>query len=270
MSDVVRDVPDGGHAAGPGFGVGQPTTCSGRSDQGCRGLTIVQNGQTRSIDRRAEDHRRLHQDGRVRKFLLRSQRPRPFSPRKPSSWCARKLEWVIASSTVAGNVCALWRWYHQRSTRPTSVERCSRKERASPIQRTPYVLEEAIVATTPLFMPGEADTRAIIYRHRCPAASTSSRDGRAPRLLRLRRRSFPQVPCLPTNHTPGVYVERMIQIPRTEFSGVERPNPPSAERRLTGLASPDAGQLLRHRTAPQAGFDCEPGFRHTRLVELRA
>ena len=262
MADVVSDVPDGVTLLVPGFGVGQPhNLLRALYDQGAKNLTIVQNGQSNpSTDERVKTTGDFIQNGRVRKLIASfTAATHPSRPSKTEQLVREgKLEVeLLPQGTVAERMRAggagIPAFYTPASVGTLLAEGKEHRE----FNGRTYVLEEAIVADYAFVHAWKADTAGnLIYRHGArnynPLAAMAARHT----FVEVETEIVPAGTLSPDDiHTPGVYVERMVQIPRDGIFRVERPNPPGAD----GASEGDSRRLTREQLASVIGRHLKPG-----------
>ena len=262
MADVVSDVPDGVTLLVPGFGVGQPyNLLRALYDQGAKNLTIVQNGQSNpSTDERVKTTGDFIQDGRVRKLIASfTAATHPSRPSKTEQLVREgnlEVE-LFPQGTVAERMRAggagIPAFYTPASVGTLLAEGKEHRE----FNGRTYVLEEAIVADYAFVHAWKADTAGnLIYRHGArnynPLAAMAARHT----FVEVETEIVPAGTLSPDDiHTPGVYVERMIQIPPDGIFRVERAQAPSAE----GAAEGDSRRLTREQLASVIGRHLKPG-----------
>ena len=220
MAEAVGDIPDGISLLIPGFGVGSPINLlSALYDQGATDITAVINGTVRaSADPKVKNLGDLVEDGRVRKYISSfTASTRPSQPSK-SEQLARegKLEVeLVPQGTIAERIRAGGAGIPAFFT-PASVGTllAEGKEHREFNGRT-YVLEHAIFADYAFVRAWKADEAGnLVFRHAArnynPIAAMAARHT----IVEVEEPILPAGALDPDQiHTPGIYVERMVQIP---------------------------------------------------------
>jgi 3-oxoacid CoA-transferase subunit A len=248
MAEVVADVPDGITLLVPGFGVGQPhNLLRALYDQGAKDLTIVQNGQTNpSTDERVKTTGDLVQDGRVRKLIA------SFTAATHPSRASKVEQMVreghlevelLPQGTVAERIRAggagIPAFYTPASVGTILAEGKEHRE----FNGRTYVMEQAIFADYAFIHAYRADTAGnLIFRRGArnynPIAAMNARHT----FVEVETEIVPMGTFSPDEiHTPGVYVERMIQIPEDGIFTVERERQPPQRPAPKGQRETNAG-----------------------------
>ncbi len=262
MAEVVADMPDGITLLVPGFGAGQPNNLlKALYDQGAKDLTIVQNGGGRpSSDDKIRTTGDLIQDGRVRKLIASfTAATHPSRPSKTEEMVRQgKLEVeLLPQGTLAERMRAggagIPGFYTPASVGTLLAEGKEHRE----FNGRTYVLEEAIRGDYAFVHAWMADTVGnLIFRHGArnynPLAAMNARHT----FVEVETEIVPAGTLPPDEiHTPGIYVERMVQIPPDGIFAVERSNQPSADE------DPDRDErrLTRDQLASVIGSHFRPG-----------
>ena len=265
MAEVVADVPDGITLLVPGFGVGQPhNLLRALYDQGAKDLTIVQNGQTNpSTDERVKTTGDLVQDGRVRKLIA------SFTAATHPSRASKVEQMVreghlevelLPQGTVAERIRAggagIPAFYTPASVGTILAEGKEHRE----FNGRTYVMEQAIFADYAFIHAYKADTAGnLIFRRGArnynPIAAMNARHT----FVEVETEIVPMGTFSPDEiHTPGIYVERMIQIPEDGIFTVERERQPAAAAGSEAAAR-DERRLSREQLASAIGRHFRPG-----------
>jgi 3-oxoacid CoA-transferase len=269
MAEVVADVPDGITLLVPGFGVGQPhNLLKALYEQGARDLTIVQNGQTNpSTDERVKSTGDFIQDGRVRKLIASFTAATHPSRASTTEQMVRegKLEVeLLPQGTVAERIRAggagIPAFYTPASVGTILAEGKEHRE----FRGRTYVLEQAIFADYAFVHAWKADTAGnLIFRRGARNYNPIAAMNAQHTFVEVETEIVPAGTFSPDEiHTPGVYVERMIQIPPDGIFTVER-NQAFASRA-------DATADERRLTREQLGSVIGRHFRPHSVVNLGA
>jgi len=238
MAEAVADIPDGITLLVPGFGVGTPLNLlTALYHQGAKGITVVQNGQGNpSTDERVRNTGNMIEDGRVKKVIASfTAATHPSRASKTEQMVRDGLLEVelVPQGTVAERIRAGGAGIPAFYT-PAGVGTLlsDGKEHRVFNGRT-YVLEEGIVADYAFVHAWKADTAGnLIYRHGArnynPIAAMAARHT----IVEVEEPIVEAGMLQPDEiHTPGIYVERMVQIPPDGILRPIRPAQPAAEPR---------------------------------------
>ena len=267
MADVVADVPDGITLLVPGFAVGQPhNLLRALYYQGAKDLTIVQNGQTNpSSDENVKTVGDFVQDGRIRKiiasFTAATHPSRPSTVEQMVRDGKLEVE-LLPQGTVAERMRAggagIPAFYTPASVGTLLAEGKEHRE----FNGRTYVLEEAIRGDYAFVHAWRADTAGnLIFRHGArnynPLAAMNARHT----FVEVETEIVPAGTFDPDEiHTPGVYVERMVQIPSDGIFAVER--------QVQASADGASGEGSKRLTRDQLAFVIGTHFRPETVVNL--
>ena len=219
MAEAVADIPDGITFLNPGFGSGMPLNLlTALYHQGAKDLTAVINGTVAaSPDPRVKNLGDLVEAGRVRKYISSfTAATRPSRLSKPEQMVRDGLLEVelVPQGTIAERIRAggagIPAFYTPAGVGTmVSVD----KEHREFNGRT-YVLEQAIFADYAFIRAWKADTAGnLVFRHGArnynPIAAMAARHTivEVEQIVSVGELSPDEI------HTPGLYVERMVQIP---------------------------------------------------------
>ncbi len=265
MAEAVADIPDGILLLVPGFGVGTPVNLlNALYDQGVTGMTVVVNGNAAaSADPNVKNLGNLIEDGRVRKLISSfTAATRPSRPSKTEQLAregALEVE-LVPQGTVAERIRAggagIPAFYTPASVGTLLAES---KEHRDFDGRT-YVLEHAIVADYAFVHAWKADEAGnLVFRHAArnynPIAAMAARHT----IVEVEEPILPAGALAPDEvHTPGIYVERIIQIPPDGVLRPPRPAVPDEAER----APDNTGKhrLTRDEIAEVIGQRLQPGM----------
>jgi 3-oxoacid CoA-transferase len=267
MAEAVSDVPNGVMLIVPGFGVGQPyNLLTALYHQGAHDITVVQNGQANlPNDERVKAIGNFIQDGRVRKIIASFTAATRPSQASQTERLVRegKLEVeLLPQGTVAERIRAGGAGIPAFYT-PAGVGTllADHKEKREFNGRT-YVLEHAIFADYAFVRAWKADSAGnLIFRHAArnynPIAAMNARHT----FVEVETEIVPAGMLPPDEiHTPGVYVERMVQIPADGIFRVERARPAVVETSDDGKdAENGKRRLTREQIAAVIGRRFRPG-----------
>jgi 3-oxoacid CoA-transferase len=267
MAEAVADVPNGITLLVPGFGVGQPyNLLTALYHQGARDITVVQNGAANvPNDERVKGVGNLVQDGRVRKIIASfTAATRPSQASQTERMVREgKLEVeLLPQGTVAERIRAGGAGIPAFYT-PAGVDTllAEHKEKREFNGRT-YVLEHAIFADYAFVRAWKADEAGnLIFRHAArnynPIAAMNARHT----FVEVETEIVPAGMLPPDEiHTPGVYVERLVQIPADGIFTIERARPPVADASDEGnTKQADKRRLSREEIGAVIGRRLRPG-----------
>lgn len=265
LAEAVADVPDGITLLIPGFGVGAPVNLmTALYHQGASGITAVINGTvTASTDPAVKNLGNLVEDGRVRKYISSfTASTRPSRQSKPEQLAREgKLEVeLVPQGTIAERMRAggagIPAFYTPASVGTLLAEGKEHRE----FNGRTYVLEHAIVADYAFVRAWKADTAGnLVFRHAArnynPIAAMAARHT----IVEVEEPIVPAGTLDPDEiHTPGVYVERLVQIPA---DGVLRTTgqQPAAEAAAEASRSEGRRPLSREEIASVIGRRLRPG-----------
>jgi 3-oxoacid CoA-transferase len=266
--EAVRDMPHDASLMLPGFGPGIPWNLTGALyDQGAANLTVIANGAGAVGSDGVAGQGDLIGAGRVRK-LIASFTASPHPSRAGIAEALAKegrleLE-LVPQGTLAERIRAGGAGVPAFYT-PTGVGTLlAEGKRTEDFNGRTYLLEQALTADFAFIRAWKADESGnLVYRL---AARNYN-----PIMAMAARCTIVEVeePILPAGsippdqvHTPGVYVHRMVQIPKGGVFGVNRrtavtPNRTGTSARATSVDSP---RLNRDQIAAVVARHLQPGW----------
>lgn len=239
MAEAVADIPDGIMLLIPGFGPGTPLNLlTALYHQGATHLTAVSNGigfPSSSTDGR-KGLGELIADGRVKKVIAAFTAPTHPSQAGPAVELIRvgKLQAeLVPQGTLAERVRAggagIPAVYLPAGVGTLLAEGKEHRE----FDGEMYTLERAIFADYAFIRAWRADTAGnLIYRLAARNFNPVFATGARHTIVEVEEPIVPAGTLRPDEiHTPGVYVERLVQIPPEGYFHNERPAPTPQPRR---------------------------------------
>lgn len=266
LADAVADVPNGITLLIPGFGVGAPVNLlTALYHQGASEISAVINGTvTASTDPKVKNLGNLIEDGRVRKYIssfTASTRPSRLS--KPEQLAREgKIEVeLVPQGTIAERIRAggagIPAFYTPASVGTLLAEGKEHRE----FNGRTYVLEHAIVADYAFVRAWKADAAGnLVFRHAArnynPIAAMAARHT----IVEVEEPILPAGALDPDEiHTPGIYVERLVQIPPDGVFRLAGQQPAAATEEADITAAGAKRRLSRDDIARVIGQRLRPG-----------
>ncbi len=265
FAEAIADVPDGITLLVPGFGVGAPVNLmTALYHQGASGITAVINGTvTASVDPAVKNLGNLVEDGRVRKYIssfTASTRPSRLSKAEQLAREGKLEVELVPQGTIAERIRAggagIPAFYTPASVGTLLAEGKEHRE----FDGRTYVLEHAIVADYAFVHAWKADTAGnLVFRHAArnynPIAAMAARHT----IVEVEEPIVPAGTLDPDEiHTPGIYVERLVQIPS---DGIVRATGQQAAAAEPATDAPSGARrpLSREEIASVIGRRLRPG-----------